>query len=83
MTDFEPVRYRAGDGPAPDAIGLADVIPVTLTRRRDAPPIGAELDALADFREAAKTLKTAEIAYRNAQQTYALAVKRLSEEATR
>lgn len=60
-----------------------DFTPITLTRRADAPPIGAELEALTAFRAAAKRLKTAEAEYRAAQQGYAEAVKQLSEEATK
>jgi hypothetical protein len=47
------------------------------------PGAGFEYDSLAAFRDAARSLKAAEDAYRAAQQTYAEAVKRLSEEAVR
>lgn len=56
-------------------------IPFVLTTRPDAMPIGQELDALVDFRAAARNLKSCEAAFRAAQQTYAEAVKKLSEAA--
>ena len=56
---------------------------IQLRRRADAPPIGDEAEALTAFRLAARNLKTAETAYREAQQVYGEAVKRLSEEAVK
>ena len=76
-------KFRSGDGPVPDIAGLSESIPVTLTRRRDAPPIGDELEALAMFREAAQRLKAAELEHVAAQGAYVEALKRLSAEATK
>jgi len=44
---------------------------------------GVSWSALLDFKLAARALKAAEIAFHAAQQTYAKAVKRLSEEAVK
>lgn len=57
--------------------------PFVLKKRHDAPPLGAELDSYASFRAAARSLKAAELAYRDAQQVYAEAVKVMSEEAVK
>ena len=66
-----------------DSATPADSIPFQLTRRRDAPPIGDELEALAMFREAAQRLKAAELEHVAAQGAYVEALKRLSAEATK
>ena len=78
-----PRKYRDGNAPSPDVEGLTGSIPFQLTRRRDAPPIGDELEALAMFREAAQRLKAAELEHVAAQGAYVEALKRLSAEATK
>lgn len=79
--DYDPEDAGRSDS---DGQTLAHpFMPVKLIRRRDTPPIGAELESLSTFRAAARRLKAAELEFRAAQQAYADAVKQLSEEATK
>jgi hypothetical protein len=48
-----------------------------------APPVGAELEALADLRSTAKRLKAVQAEFQAAQQAYGEAIKRLSDEAVK
>lgn len=62
--------------PAPSVMSIDDALAI----QYDA---GIPYPSLAIFRAAARALKAAELAFRDAQQVYAEAVKRLSEEAVK
>jgi hypothetical protein len=71
-------------GEPSEPIGDAAMVePFKFARRADAQAFDAEADALTAFRVAARSLKAAEVAFVDAQQVYADAVRRLSEEAVK
>ena len=72
----DPVRFRDPTEPAPSVMSIDDALAI----QYDA---GIPYPSLAIFRTAARALKAAELAFRDAQQVYAEAVKRLSEEAVK